>query len=158
MAIDSSISPARCFASATFRSSSALMVASDIPTLAIPAVCVPTAIELLRPLEFDEALDLFLCGGAESLQLVEESLFPVAFLEELADVQVERTEDLQQRVEADLVLALLHAGEIGLMDADLVGELHLRQFSLTAKLPDLAPDELELRWLVHAGFVDFLCY
>jgi hypothetical protein len=41
------------------------------------------------------------------------------------------------------------------MDADLLGELHLRQLSLAAKLPDLAPDELELYWLVHGGFVDF---
>jgi lipopolysaccharide transport system permease protein len=41
------------------------------------------------------------------------------------------------------------------MDADPVGELHLRQFALAAKLPDLPADELELCWLIHAGFVDF---
>ena len=41
------------------------------------------------------------------------------------------------------------------MDADAVGEFHLRQFALTPKLPDFAADELELCWLIHAGFVDF---
>src|SRR5437764_4412763 len=41
------------------------------------------------------------------------------------------------------------------MHADAVGELHLRQFALAAKLPDFAADELELCWLIHAGFVDF---
>jgi lipopolysaccharide transport system permease protein len=41
------------------------------------------------------------------------------------------------------------------VDADAVGKLHLRQLALAAELPDLAADELELCWLVHAGFVDF---
>ena len=41
------------------------------------------------------------------------------------------------------------------MNADTVGELHLRQFALAAKLPDFPADELELGWLIHAGFVDF---
>jgi hypothetical protein len=38
------------------------------------------------------------------------------------------------------------------MDADLLGQFDLRQFSLTAELPDFSSDELELRWFVHAGF------
>jgi hypothetical protein len=33
------------------------------------------------------------------------------------------------------------------MNANALGELHLRQFALTAELSDLATDELELRWL-----------
>jgi len=41
------------------------------------------------------------------------------------------------------------------MDADLVGELHLCQLALAAKLPDFAAYELELCWLIHSGFVDF---
>jgi ABC-type polysaccharide/polyol phosphate export permease len=41
------------------------------------------------------------------------------------------------------------------MNADAVGELHLRQFALAAKLPDFPADELELGWLIHSGFVDF---
>jgi len=38
------------------------------------------------------------------------------------------------------------------MDADAIGELHLRQFALAAKLADLASDELELGWLIYEGF------
>ncbi len=41
------------------------------------------------------------------------------------------------------------------MDADAVRELHLRQLALAAKLPDFAAYELELGWLIHAGFFDF---
>jgi len=41
------------------------------------------------------------------------------------------------------------------MNSDPLRELHLGQLSLTAKLPDFPSDELELRWPVHAGFVDF---
>jgi hypothetical protein len=41
------------------------------------------------------------------------------------------------------------------VNADALSELHLSQLALTAKLPDLSSDELELRWLIHAGFIDF---
>ncbi len=41
------------------------------------------------------------------------------------------------------------------MHADTIGKLYLRQLTLTAELPDLAADELELGWLIHWGFVDF---
>jgi hypothetical protein len=78
-----------------------------------------------------------------------------ALIEEVTDGEVERLQDLQEGVEANLVFALLHAGEIGLMDADPLGEFHLSQLALTAKLPDLSTDELELGWLVRGHFVDF---
>src|SRR5438876_9314178 len=42
--------------------------------------------------------------------------------EEFSHFQVEDLEDLEERVEADFVLALLHPGEIGLRDADLLRE------------------------------------
>ena len=75
--------------------------------------------------------------------------------EEVTDAQVKRLQNLQQRVEADLVLALLHAGEIGLMDADLLRELHLGQLALTAELADFSSDEFELCGPVHRVCVDF---
>src|SRR5207247_5754915 len=71
------------------------------------------------------------------------------FVEEVADAEIERSEDLQQRVEADFVLSLFHPGEIGLVDADPIGELHLRQLALAAELPDLPADELDLRGFCH---------
>jgi hypothetical protein len=41
------------------------------------------------------------------------------------------------------------------MNADPVRELDLRQFSLTAELPDFSSDEFELDWLIHEALIDF---
>src|SRR5947207_15851844 len=114
-----SSSPARTVASASLRSSSAL-IDSDIATLAVPAVCVPTAVELLRALELDEALDLFLCRGAEGPQLPEDRLRTIALVEELAEAEVERAQDLEQRIQPDVLLALLHAPAVALTNSELV--------------------------------------
>ena len=59
------------------------------------------------------------------------------------------------RASAPLLLLLLlarhfaHAGEIGLMDADPLSELHLRQLALAAELADLAAYELDLGGFCH---------
>src|SRR5437588_4658646 len=148
----SSISPERTFDSAFRRSSSArFKVGSDIPTLTLSTLRLPRSVEFLGAFEFDEALDLFLGAGAERSQFVEHRLHPAAFLEEIADAEIERLQNLEQRVQADLVLPLLHARQIGLMNPDALGELHLCQLALTAKLADLASDKLELCWLIHRG-------
>src|SRR5207237_4880891 len=155
----SSISFARTFASADWRSSSTrfMIERSDIATLALTRVCIPRVILLLTPFEFNEIFDFFLRSGAERFEPVEHVRTAGAFIEEVADAQIERLQDLEERVETDFVLSLLHPREVGLVNADTLRKLHLREFFLAAKLPDLASDEFELGWLVHAGFVDFLC-
>src|ERR671922_1054623 len=97
-------------------------------------------------LELDEAFDFFLRRWAELTILLEDRVCAAGLIEEVADAQIEALKNLQKRIEADLVFALLHAGEVRLMDADLLGQLHLGQLSLPAKLPDLATYELELCW------------
>jgi len=67
-------------------------------------------------------------------------------------------ENAEEGIESDFVLSLLHAGEIGLMHSDAFGELHLRQFALASKLPDLAADQLNLYWRVCSHFRALLCY
>src|ERR1700687_1530580 len=123
----SSTSPERTFASALRRSSSARVnVCSGIPTLAIPAVWL---VELLRPFELDEALDLFLRSRAECFQFVEHRLRAAALFEEIADAEVEGLQDFQKRIESDL--SRMEQGEykVGLMNADALGELHLCQLA-----------------------------
>ena len=63
------------------------------------------------------------------------------FVEEVAHGQLEDLQDLEERVESDLVLALLHAREIGLRDADLLGQLRLRETAALAQLADARADE-----------------
>src|SRR5712691_3049963 len=150
----SSTSPTRTLASADRRSSSAPVNTSDIPTLALSAVWLE-AIEFLRALELDEALDFFLRRGAERFQLVEYGLRTAALFKEVTHAEVECLQDLQKCIQSDLVFALFHSRQIGLMNADALRELHLCQLSLTTKLPDFTSDEFELRWLIHRVFVDF---
>src|SRR4051794_39914083 len=92
-------------------------------------VIVPS--RFLPALEFDEAFHFFLRRRTEGLELVDDRLLVAsALFEEIADAEVEGLQDLEQSIEADLVLSLFHAGEIGLVDADPFGELHLRQLTL----------------------------
>src|SRR5262249_61675764 len=53
-------------------------------------------------------------------------------------------QDLEERVETDLVLALLHAREVGLSDADLFGELGLGQPASLAQLTDAGAHKVHL--------------
>lgn len=76
----------------------------------------------------------------------------MALVKEVADREVECLQDLQESVETDLVLPLFHPRQIGLVNADTLGELHLSQLALTAELANFSPDQFELCWLVHAGF------
>jgi len=41
------------------------------------------------------------------------------------------------------------------MNPDALGELHLSQLALTAKLSDFASDEFELPWLINRVIIDF---
>src|SRR5690349_23156181 len=108
---------------------------SYILALALSPVRFPVA-AFMRALEFDEALDFLLRGGTQRAQFVEHRLHAVPFLEKVADAQIERLQDFQQRIQADLVFALLHARQVGLMNTDPVRKLDLCQFALTAELPD----------------------
>src|SRR5437879_4103805 len=77
---------------------------------------------LLELLETQEIAHLALRFAGQFAVFPDElpGLFPVRVFrlaEELSHFQVEDLEDLEERVEADLVLALLHAGEVGLRDA-----------------------------------------
>jgi hypothetical protein len=64
--------------------------------------------------------------------------------EELAHLQLEDLEHLEESVETDLVLALLHAGKIRLRDADLVRKLRLGKVPPLAELADAGADEVNL--------------
>ena len=44
------------------------------------------------------------------------------------------------------------------MDTDALGELHLRQLSLPAELPDLTSDQLYLDWRTCRHLRALLCY
>ncbi len=63
-----------------------------------------------------------------------------AVAEEIGEIEIEDAEDLEQFVEGDPVLALLHPREIGLLDANLARQLGLRQAALLAQLPQAAAD------------------
>src|SRR5437867_1478982 len=68
----SSISPARTLANAARRrSSEPVNNGSGIPALALSAIWLKRVVDLLRALELDEALHLFLGGGTERFQFVE---------------------------------------------------------------------------------------
>src|SRR6266540_161476 len=114
---------------------------------------------LLELREADEIAHLALRLGRELQELADElaGLRVLRFLglaEELAHFQIEDLENLEQRVEADLVLPLLHPGEVGLRDPDLLGELRLRQVASLAQFANAGADQMNLarrmgRW--HCG-------
>src|SRR4051794_24025122 len=114
---------------------------------------------LLAALERDELLDLALGVGRQGVEALDE--LDVArgdgFLgdpfEELADAQLELGEDAEEGVQADPILPLLHAGEVGLLNTQPARQLDLGQFVLLAKLADLAPHQLYLTDLL-GGHVD----
>ena len=79
---------------------------------------------LLEPLETDEIAHLALRLARELLELDDELaglgiLRLLRLAEELSHLQVENVENLEERVEADPVLPLLHPREIGLRHDDL---------------------------------------
>src|SRR2546425_1535411 len=98
-------------------------------------------------LELDEALDLFLRAGRQPLVLPQELVFAVArhrgrvFVEEIGDVHFEDRENLEQCLEANLVLPVLHAAEIGLLDADPMGQVRLCEAPILAERSDSGPDQ-----------------
>ena len=71
-------------------------------------------------------------------------------LEEVAHRQLEDLEDPEERVEADLVLAVLHPREVRLRHADPTGEVGLGQAAALPYLTDLLPDHDNLR-TAHGG-------
>src|SRR5262249_3688399 len=80
--------------------------------------------------------------------------------EELAHLEVEDLQDLEERVEPDFVLALFHAREVGLRDADFFGELGLSQAPPFAQLPKAGAHEVDLagREGRRHGFEMLLCH
>src|ERR1700730_18504619 len=103
----------------------------------------------LQPLELDEIADLlpglFGEGPEFGHQVPGLSLFrSLRFAEELAHLQIEDLEDLEERVESDLVLALLLARQIVLRHAALCGEVSLREAPLFAQLTNTRADQSDL--------------
>src|SRR5450759_451548 len=101
---------------------------------------------LLELLETQEISHFALRLAREPLVLLDElvrlgGLRVLGLAEELAHLQLENLENLEQSVETDLVLALLHAGEIRLRDADPVRKLRLRQAPALAELANAGADE-----------------
>jgi hypothetical protein len=97
--------------------------------------------QLLVALELDEAFDFLLRMGAECPELVQDRIDSIVLVEKVTDGEIEALQNLEQCVETDLVLALFHPREVGLVDADFLGKLHLRQLALAAELPDFPADE-----------------
>src|SRR5258706_15177638 len=99
---------------------------------------VPVAVFGLK-LELDEALDLVLPAGGELLVLPQELVLALAhraarvLIEEVGDVHLEDRQDLEERLEAGLVLAVFHATKIGLLDVDAMGQIGLRESPVLAK-------------------------
>src|SRR6185436_21045767 len=107
---------------------------------------------LLAMLELDEVLDLALRVAAERSQLVEHNLNAVVVFEELTDADVECLKDLEKGIQPDFILPLFHAGKVGLMDADFLSKLNLRQLALPSQLPDFSTDKFNLRGSVCRHF------
>src|SRR5688572_2078858 len=108
-----------------------------------PAVGTGLFLHLLEPHEVPDFLPRLVGEAAEFGD--ERAVFGsrgLAFPEELADLQVEDLEQLEKRVQPDLVLALLHAREVRLGDADPFGELHLGQAMALAQLANARADEV----------------
>src|SRR5207344_780684 len=78
---------------------------------------------------------------------------PFGLAEELAHLQIEDLEDLEQRVEPDLVLSLLHPREVGLRHADLFGELGLGEMPSLAQLPDSRAHEVNFAGRVRSRHI-----
>src|SRR6266571_2719719 len=82
---------------------------------------------LVQQLELDEVLDLLLRPWGQTLVLAEKLGVVILhrrgdlLVEEVGDVHLEDREDLEEGLEADLVLPVLHATEVGLLDADASG-------------------------------------
>src|SRR6185295_13383019 len=114
----------------------------------------------LLPLHRDEILHLALSVLLQGIELLNQpdvargDGLPRHVLEELADAHLELGEDAEEGVQADPVLTLLHAGEIGLLDTEPGGELHLGELALLAQLTDLASDQLDLPSLRGSGHDD----
>jgi hypothetical protein len=76
--------------------------------------------------------------------------------EELAQLEVEDREDLEEVVEGDPVFALFHAGQIGLLNANLARQLGLSEMPLLAQSTQTTTDRGHLRetllsFLGHLG-------
>src|SRR5450631_357053 len=98
-------------------------------------------------LEPDEVSDFLLRIARKGLEIVDQLprdrvIGRLGFAEEFAHLQLEDLEDLEERVEPDLVFALLHSGEVRLRDADLFGELGLRETPALAQLADARADQV----------------
>src|SRR6266581_7811229 len=81
--------------------------------------------------ELDEVLDLILGPRSESLVLPQELVLAIAagartlFVEEIGDVHLEDRKDLEQSLQADLVLSVFHATQVGLLNVDAMRQVGL---------------------------------
>src|SRR3954454_8577065 len=124
--MDLSKSPARIASSPLRRSSSCVR---RVPLLIRPLTIAVLILHFvfLPVFEFDEILDFALRVRAERSQLVEHHLNAIVILKEFTDRNIKSLKDLQKGIQPNFILSLLHAGKVGLMDADFLGELYLRQ-------------------------------
>src|ERR1041385_4332376 len=90
-------------------------------------------------LELHERLHLFLRARGESLVLAQEFEFALprrarrVLVEEVGDVHLEDRKDLEEGLEADLVLAVLHATEVRLLNADAMSQIGLREGAILSE-------------------------
>src|SRR5258705_11158457 len=96
-------------------------------------------------LELDEILDFVLCPRRQPLVLAQELELAIAagarsvLVEEIRDVHLEDRQDLEESFQADLVLSVLHAAEIGLLNPDPVRQMRLGERTILPTEPDPGP-------------------
>ena len=101
----------------------------------------------LRFFEKNEVSDLstgFLIEGEEVLP--ELTVVPVArwpgIVEKRGHVELEDRQDLEQRIEADLVFSFFHPRQVGLEDSDFLGKLGLSEVPSLPKGTDSRADQV----------------
>src|SRR6185503_10899104 len=98
-------------------------------------------------LELDELEDFLLAARAEPVEQAQHLGIALAqgagkiLVEELRDVHLEHRQDPEEGFQADLVLAVLHAAQVGLLDSDAGREIGLGQITILAQCADSGPDE-----------------
>ena len=111
---------------------------------------LPVETLFLLQFEVDEVLDLFLGRGRQALVLPGDLGFPGFpgpgdfLVKKLRDIHLEDREDLKQGFEADLVFAVLHPAQVGLLDADATREVGLGESPILPKCSNSGPDEQRL--------------
>lgn len=120
---------------------------------------VDAVIRDLLAFEGDESLHFATCSAWEAFEIFHhldivrgQRLFG-NIIEKLADADIEFRQDFEKGVEADPILALLHARQIRLLNVDARGQIRLGELALFPQLTNLGANKLYLTNLVNEDHV-----